>query len=153
MNIGIVRLRVAGCGQSFDFELETSSKVGAVLDKTAEAMGLARHHIKMLYRGKQIGGGNDGVSLDAAGIRDRTKLMLMYTGEYHKEKEIIEQLAALSKQVDDLDPRQKGYDEFLTQIMCKLDGVDTAGSEWLRARRKAELVRIEGLSAAARASA
>ena len=61
MNIGVVRLKVAGCGQSYDYELESSAKVGDVLDRTAAAMGVSRNHIKMLYRGKQIGNGNEGV--------------------------------------------------------------------------------------------
>ena len=187
MNIGVVRLKVAGCGHSLDYELESSAKVGDVLDKTAAAMGVSRHHIKMLYRGKQIGNGNEGVSLDAAGIRDRTKLMLMYTALYHEEAEKIQSqtasgvprdrptrfaVAGSSRIWDDRStpwirraratancalshpsrrlrfPRNRPPTPRHRRIMCKLDGIDTAGSEWLRAKRKAEIQRIEKLSAA-----
>lgn len=81
MNIGVVRLRLAGCGQNLDLEFESSSSVGSVMDKAAAALGggVGRRHVKLVFRGKQLGGGNESMTLDAAGIRDRTKLILMHT--------------------------------------------------------------------------
>ena len=149
-NIGVVRLKLVGCGEKLDLECESSTTVAALMDKALFQFsigGLSRHHIKLLYRGKQLGEGNDQASLESAGIRDRTKLILMHTKAYHEEKAGIAKLSALEAEIDALDPAKKGYDEFLTQMLCKLDGVDTAGSDFLRAKRKAAVVRIEKLSA------
>mmetsp|Transcript_17707 Transcript_17707/g.55264 ORF Transcript_17707/g.55264 Transcript_17707/m.55264 type:complete len:155 (-) Transcript_17707:12-476(-) len=148
--IGVVRLRVSGCGQNLDLEFESSTKVGAVLDAVAERAGggLTRRHVKLLFRGKQLGeGGTDTMSLESAGVRDRTKLMAMHTKEYHAEKSVIAALDEFSRQVDGIaDPTSVAGQEYLTQIICKLDGVDAQGSDFLRARRKALVKRIEALS-------
>lgn len=132
-NIGMVRLRVAGCGQTFDFEFESSSSVGAVLDKASAAMGLTRDHIKCLYRGKQIGNGNEIMSLESAGVRDRTKLILMYTKKYHDEAKVIAQLQEFSSQVDGLDSSNKGYQEYLTQRVPAPSNFRPRGNSTLRA--------------------
>mmetsp|Transcript_8147 Transcript_8147/g.24369 ORF Transcript_8147/g.24369 Transcript_8147/m.24369 type:complete len:153 (+) Transcript_8147:269-727(+) len=143
-SIGSVRLRVSGCGKQLDVELESSASVGALLDRVGNELGgLQRGHIKLLFRGKRLGEGNENVSLEAAGVRDRTKLMAMHTALYHKHGEAIKAMDALAAQFDAVDPADgKLRQEVATQVLCKLDGVETGGDDWLRARRKALIVRI-----------
>ena len=38
-NIGVVRLKLTGCGQSLELEVENGETVGRLLDKCAEEMG------------------------------------------------------------------------------------------------------------------
>ena len=54
--------------------------------------------MKLLFRGKKLGDGNESVTLDAAGVRDRTKLMAMHTALYHKHAEAIKAMDALAAQ-------------------------------------------------------
>ena len=52
-NIGVVRLKLTGCGQSLELEVENGETVGRLLDKCAEEMGggVTRRHVKLVARG------------------------------------------------------------------------------------------------------
>ena len=80
-NIGVVRLKLTGCGQSLELEVENGETVGRLLDKCAEEMGngVTRRHVKLVARGKNLDESSAQLSLEAAGIRDRTKMMIMHT--------------------------------------------------------------------------
>ena len=73
-NIGVVRLKLTGCGQSLELEVENGETVGRLLDKCAEEMGngVTRRHVKLVARGKNLDESSAQLSLEAAGIRDRT---------------------------------------------------------------------------------
>ena len=73
-NIGVVRLNLTGCGQSLELEVENGETVGRLLDKCAEEMGggVSRRHVKLVARGKNLDESSAQLSLEAAGIRDRT---------------------------------------------------------------------------------
>ena len=73
-NIGVVRLKLTGCGQSLELEVENGETVGRLLDKCAEEMGggVSRRHVKLVARGKNLDESSAQLSLEAAGIRDRT---------------------------------------------------------------------------------
>lgn len=136
-SIGRVLLKVGGCGLSFEIEFESSTTVATVLDVVAEKADVAPSHIKLLNRGKVLAGG----TLEAAGVRDRTKLMLVHTPDYHRDAKALEQIRTIRQKVDgDLN------DELLTQLLCQLDAVDVTASDWLRQRRKQVISHIHGLS-------
>ena len=108
---------------------------------------MLRHHVKALFRGKQLASANEGSSLESCGICDRTKLTLMFTEVYHAQAPAIAALRAISGEVDGVsDPQSAGGESLLTLLLCRLDGVDVAGCDWLRAKRKAEILRIERIS-------
>ena len=94
-NIGVVRLKLTGCGQSLELEVENGETVGRLLDKCAEEMGggVSRRHVKLVARGKNLDESSAQLSLEAAGIRDRTKMMIMHTAHYHAEKAGVQKLA------------------------------------------------------------
>ena len=56
-NIGVIRLKLTGCGQSLELEVENGETVGRLLDKCAEEMGggVSRRHVKLVARGKNLG--------------------------------------------------------------------------------------------------
>ena len=144
-NIGVVRLKLTGCGQSLELEVENGETVGRLLDKCAEEMGggVTRRHVKLVARGKNLDESSAQLSLEAAGIRDRTKMMIMHTANYHAEKAGVQKLAELSARADAVaDPASAAGQEMLTQLLCEVDGVDAGGSEWLRAQRKALVKRL-----------
>ena len=144
-NIGVVRLKLTGCGQSLELEVENGETVGRLLDKCAEEMGngVTRRHVKLVARGKNLDESSAQLSLEAAGIRDRTKMMIMHTQHFHAEKAGLQKLAELSARADAVaDPASAAGQEMLTQLLCEVDGVDAGGSEWLRAQRKALVKRL-----------
>ncbi|CAH0378329.1 unnamed protein product [Pelagomonas calceolata] len=171
-NIGVVRLKLTGCGQSLELEVENGETVGRLLDKCAEEMGggVSRRHVKLVARGKNLDESSAQLSLEAAGIRDRTsgarrpprglhasvssyaidatfpprrKMMIMHTAHYHAEKAGVQKLAELAARADAVaDPASAAGQEMLTQLLCEVDGVDAGGSEWLRAQRKALVKRL-----------
>ena len=144
-NIGVVRLKLTGCGQSLELEVENGETVGRLLDKCAEEMGggVSRRHVKLVARGKNLDESSAQLSLEAAGIRDRTKMMIMHTAHYQAEKAGLQKLAELAARADAVaDPASATGQEMLTQLLCEVDGVDAGGSEWLRAQRKALVKRL-----------
>ena len=125
-NIGVVRLKLTGCGQSLELEVENGETVGRLLDKCAEEMGggVSRRHVKLVARGKNLDESSAQLSLEAAGIRDRTKMMIMHTQHYHAEKAGVAKLAELSARADAVaDPASAAGQEMLTQLLCEVDGV------------------------------
>ena len=143
--VGVVRLKLTGCGQNLELEVENGETIGRVLDKVAEEMagGVSRRHVKLVARGKTLDESQAQLTLEAAGVRDRTKMMNMHTKPYHAEKAGVAQLAAISARADAVaDPASIAGQEMLTRLLCEVDGVDAGGSEWLRAQRKALVKRL-----------
>ena len=143
--VGVVRLKLTGCGQNLELEVENGETIGRVLDKVAEEMagGVSRRHVKLVARGKTLDESQAQLTLEAAGVRDRTKMMIMHTKPYHAEKAGMAQLAAISARADAVaDPASIAGQERLTRLLCEVDGVDAGGSEWLRAQRKALVKRL-----------
>ena len=143
--VGVVRLKLTGCGQNLELEVENGETIGRVLDKVAEEMagGVSRRHVKLVARGKTLDESQAQLTLEAAGVRDRTKMMIMHTKPYHAEKAGMAQLAAISARADAVaDPASIAGQEMLTRLLCEVDGVDAGGSEWLRAQRKALVKRL-----------
>ncbi len=93
-------------------------------------------------------------SLADLGIQDRTKLMLLHSPNYQAEKDTYEQLKAVEAEIANLEAsilknaQKEGYvAEMVTRICCKLDAIDTSGSQGLRAHRKKLIQTAEGLEA------
>ena len=103
---------------------------------------------KLLARGSKLE--DDGMSLAEAGIKDRTKIMLMHSAAYVAEKEGFEQLSKVELEITELAAKRDSLasvalGELVTRICCKLDEIQTKGSANLKARRKTLLQRAEAL--------
>ena len=101
-----------------------------------------------MARGKKLD--TDELSLQDAGLEDRTRLMLLRNALYVQEKDIVDSLLLIRKEIEDLEEKKDTTpdtvrSELVTRICCKLDGVDTRGSDSLRALRKQLIRRAESI--------
>jgi hypothetical protein len=93
---------------------------------------------------------DDTATLDSLDIAHHTKFMLLHSKLYGEDAEGVATITALTREMDDLVAQQSEASpevthELVTQICCKLDGVDTHGSEHLRAMRKQALAKAEAI--------
>ena len=72
-----LRLKVSGAGHNIELTVDESETIGGIKAAVLEATGLHPSYQRLLVRGKAFD--DDSVSLSAAGIGDRTKLMLMHS--------------------------------------------------------------------------
>jgi hypothetical protein len=87
------------------------------------------------------------------GLVNRTKILLLHSAQYSTDKNGVDALTSLIKQIDEVDAKRMSREignvevhEFITQLCCKIDGVETNGSEALRRMRKATIRRAEGVA-------
>jgi len=154
------RLKITGLGYSLSLELDPDSTTVANLKAAIEEQtGLPPVYQRLLARSTKLDdAAASELSLSEAGLKDRTKIMLLHSAIFAQEKEGFAALQSISKEMQDLSDRvkkQSGEDlpqpafepeavsEFVTRLCCRLDEIDTAGSENLRAQRKALLKRAE----------
>ena len=174
-----ITIRVAGLGHKVTLKgiPASTTTVDDLRTKVFEATGLPPRFQKLI--GPQRLNINhldeDDDKCDAAlgartlaelGIKDRTKLMLLHSPLYSSEKDAYEKLQRVREEIDELDrslrnrnggtnnneTKNPGFvSEIATRICCRLDGIDVAGSEALRAQRKELIQKAEGLEAIAAA--
>ena len=72
-----LRLKVSGAGHNIELTVDESETIGGIKAAVLGATGLHPSYQRLLVRGKAFD--DDSVSLSAAGIGDRTKLMLMHS--------------------------------------------------------------------------
>ena len=70
-----LRLKVSGAGHNIELTVDESETIGGIKAAVLGATGLHPSYQRLLVRGKAFD--DDSVSLSAAGIGDRTKLMLL----------------------------------------------------------------------------
>ena len=141
-------LRVSGLGHTVTLNLPPSTTIADLKSEIEAKMDVPAAYQRLLARGSKLDA--DDVTLEASGIQDRTKIMVMHNALYAQEKEGFEALSALSKEIEDLAATKESkspavVSELVTRICCKLDGVDTMGSENLRALRKTLLKKAEDM--------
>lgn len=94
-----------------------------------------------------------GVQAIGIGLVDKTKILLLHSAQYSQDKAGVDALEELNKQIDEVDAKRisREFDnvavhEFITQLCCKIDGVETNGSEALRRMRRGTIRRAEGVA-------
>jgi len=150
-----ITLKVAGLGHSFTFDANTKNTQSTVADVKAEVerqTSLPCGYQRLLARGKKLD--DDAATLSSLGIQNRTRIMLLHNEAYNQDREGFEAIRKLSNEIDETiasaNATEKGMSsieihERVTQICCKLDGIDTHGSETLRVMRKQAVVKAESL--------
>lgn len=142
----MLTLRVTGLGHTLTLEHPSTSSIESLQQEIERQTQIPVVYQRLLARGHKLDASPQTRSLNDAGIQDRTKIMLLHNALYAQEKQGFEALEALAKEIGDLEDKKKQeismaeISEFATRICCKLDLVDTQGSDNLRARRK-ELIR------------
>ena len=144
------RLRIAGLGHSLPLEVDADTTTVRDLKAMIENQtGLPPPYQRLLARGTQLDNSeSEELSLKEAGVKDRTKIMLLHSALYAQEKEGFEALTGLAHEINDLEAKAPTLDpkhvaELVTQLCCRLDEVDTGGSTNLRTKRKALLHQAE----------
>ena len=145
-----LHLRISGCGHNVDIEIGKDATLGELKTFVEAATGLPSAYQRLVARGCKLE--DDAAGVAAAGIADRTKLMLMHSAEYAADAQAFEALGAVSKEITELeksaDLSASTRDELVTQLCCKLDAVDVGGSSTLRELRRAQLRRAHEISVA-----
>ena len=144
----MVTLRVAGLGHTLTLEVEPSSPVGELKQRIRDETGLPVEYQRLVARGSKLE--DNEATLDETGIKDRTKVMLMHSATYAQEKEGFEALSKLANEIDELKKMKESsspevFREMVTRLCCRLDGVDTKGSDNLRTKRKELLLKAQAL--------
>lgn len=160
---GVIRLRVAGLGHAFELDADPSVTLGQLKEEIEHMIGLPAPYQRLVAKRKKmdddtmvlgptIMGGEDGNTIISMGIglEDRTKILLLHSPLYANDKEGIDKLTNLTKEIQKIDAGRRSRDmnnktvqELIIQICCKIDAVETNGSESLRKFRKLTIKRAE----------
>ena len=97
--------------------------------------------------------GNNSIVCIGIGLEDKTKILLLHSPSYENDREGITKLSELAKEIDKIDIARRKRDmdnktlqELVIQICCKIDAVETNGSESLRRMRKSTIHRAEDVA-------
>ena len=83
-------IRVAGSGvEQIDVTISRERTVGDLKNIVEERARVAAVYQRLLFRGKDLA--DDAMTLVAAGLQTRTKLMLRLNEQYHRVKPIVDQ--------------------------------------------------------------
>jgi hypothetical protein len=145
-----ITLRITGLGHTLTLKFSSSTTIGCLKQEIASHTKLPAVYQRLLARGSKLE--SDTVTLEDAGLMDRTRIMLLHNALYAQEKEGFEALSALAKEIEDLAQTKDSISstamsEMVTRICCKLDEVDTKGSENLRSQRKELIRKAESMEA------
>lgn len=151
MSSSLIKLRISGLGHSLTLDLELSSTIGDLKKEIENQTTILVGYQRLLARGKKLDLNDQ--TLGETGVKDRTKLMLMHSALYAQEKEGFEALSVLAKEIEELKAKKNtipgnAMTEIITRICCKLDAVETKGSENLRAMRKDLIRKAERIDSA-----
>lgn len=145
-------LKIAGLGTSFIIEILPSSTVGELKDIIESHTSLPGPYQRLIAKGKDLKG-DDTITLSHARIENRSKIMLFHNRTYAADKDAIQAIAKLDKEIDDLNSKRKSSDvmesktinEIVTRICCKLDEIDSRGSVTIRSLRKRAIQKAESV--------
>lgn len=136
------KLRIAGLGHNLNLELSPCTTIKSLKLEVESRTNIPAIYQKLLARGSKLD--SDEATLDESDLKDRTRVMLLHNEIYAVEKEGFEALSVLNKEIDDLAAKIE-ITEYVTRICCKLDSIDTKGSDYLRSLRKDLIAKAEGL--------
>ena len=147
-----VTLKVSGLGHNITLDAPSHATIASIKNEIEQQTGLPPAYQRLLSRGKNLNQDEETTTLADIGIEHRTKLMLLHSPLYGQDKEGLEKIQALEKELDELAEKSEQEEvtdvavhELVTQICCKLDGIDVHGSEHLRSVRKKVLQKADEL--------
>ncbi|KAL7510476.1 hypothetical protein ACHAXN_007762 [Cyclotella atomus] len=160
----IITLRIAGLGHHFELPIESTSTLLELKQTIEKRIDLAPEYQRLVAKHKSmdddsmvLGGTiynvDSGVQSIGIGLVDKTKILLLHSAQYTQDKDGVDTLNELNKQIDEIDAKRISREldnvavhEFITQLCCKIDGVETNGSEALRRMRKGAIRKAEGVA-------
>jgi hypothetical protein len=159
----IITLRIAGLGHHFELSIESTATLLQLKQAIEKKIELAPEYQRLVAKHKSMDddamvlGGTiyteSGVQSIGLGLVDKTKILLLHSAQYTQDKAGVDTLNDLNKQIDEIDAQRisREFDsvtvhELITQLCCKVDGVETNGSEALRRMRKGTIRKAEGVA-------
>lgn len=141
-------LRVTGLGHNLTFNIPCTATVGDVKAEIERLTALPAAY-QLLIAHRQLLEDNE-ATLSSIEIGKNGRFMLLHNKLYAADVEGITTINALTKEMDDLTAAASEspnvmIHELVTQICCKLDNIDTHGSEPLRAMRKQALEKAQAI--------
>lgn len=126
----------------------SSTTVGDLKLLVEESSSEPASYLRLISRGKKLD--DDTVTLASCGMEDRTSLMCMHNERFRIDQDGIQAIQKLMDEIKALDESLAEtpphvVHELVTQICCKLDLVETHGSDALRKLRKQALAKAEAL--------
>ncbi len=172
LNVGGMLLRVAGLGQQFDFDVSPDTTLGELKREIEKKTSIPAPYQRLVakrrimdddsmilgsattYTAVNGNGSNNALttanSTKGIGLEHMTKILLFHSPLYEQDREGIDKLIALSKEIDRVETDRRNHvidnktvQELIIQVCCKLDCVETHGSEALRKVRKATIKKAE----------
>mmetsp|Transcript_24846 Transcript_24846/g.52006 ORF Transcript_24846/g.52006 Transcript_24846/m.52006 type:complete len:198 (-) Transcript_24846:2820-3413(-) len=158
-----IRLRVAGLGYHFDIDAVPTATLGELKEEIRRRTDIPSPYQRLVAKRKKLDDdtmvlgptvmdGNTIVSM-GIGFEYGTKILLLHSPLYEPDKEGIGKLTALQKEIDRIDAGWRNRDlnnktvqELIIQVCCKIDCVETNGSEALRQMRRLTIKKAEGVA-------
>lgn len=130
----------------------TSTTIGDLKQQVSREVALPSHYLKMIARGMKFD--DDTATLKDVGLyQNRSSVMCMHNELFANDQKGIAQIQAMISEIENLEgqirddspPKADVVHEVVTQLCCRLDGIETNGSDTLRRFRKQALARAEAL--------
>ena len=159
-----LRLRVAGLGHYCELDMSPMATLSDLKEQVEKKTDIPAPYQRLVAKRKKMD--DDGQILgptimDSAnnieklgiGLEDRTKILLLHSSLYSQDKEGFEKLNAYIKEINRIDEARKNREmenkvvqELIIQICCKIDCVETNGSDALRKMRKMAVRKAEDVA-------
>ena len=158
---GPILLRIAGLGHHVELEmkptatlLDLKNEINKQTDVPVSYQRLVAKQKKMvddaMILGPSIFDESSNVEKAGIGLETRTKILLLHSPQYAQDKGGIDALTKLNAEIDKIDEGRRSREmedkvvqEMIIQICCKIDGVETNGSDALRKMRKQTIQKAE----------
>ena len=162
-SVAVIRLRVSGLGGHHEIVMSPSSTVLELKSEIERLTSLPPQYQRLVAKRKRmdddamvLGGGHasspPGVVV-GMGLEDGAKVMLLHSPLYEEDRDGIGKLMEHIREIDRIDDAMRSgnmddrtVQELIIQVCCKLDCVETNGSEALRTMRKSTIRRAEGVA-------
>ena len=154
-----IRLRIAGLGHHFELDANTNAKLSDLKEEVERRTEIPAPYLRLVAKSKKLD--DDSMVLGpsimdggrvveiGAGLEDRTKLLLLHSSNYSEDKTGIDKLDKLNEEIKKLEDGtfdDKTVQELIIQICCKIDCVETNGSDALRKMRKKTIKYAESVA-------
>jgi len=156
-----ILLRIAGLGHHVELEISPTATLADLKDEVHKQTGVPASYQRLVAKQKKME--DDSLVLGPSifdessneehvgiGLETRTKILLLHSPRYAQDKGGIETLTNLNKEIDKIDEgrrrremEDKVVQELIIQICCKIDCVETNGSDALRKMRKQTIQKAE----------
>mmetsp|Transcript_8176 Transcript_8176/g.11787 ORF Transcript_8176/g.11787 Transcript_8176/m.11787 type:complete len:173 (+) Transcript_8176:201-719(+) len=146
-------IRVGGLGHTVTLEnIPSTTTIGDIKAHVEQQCSLPAEYQRLLARGKKLN--DDTATLKSLQIPNRTRIMLLHNESYATDREGVEAISSILHEIDEVSSKAntlspKVIHELVTRLCCKLDGIETHGSETLRAMRKQAIAKAEAIDTTA----